>query len=73
MKHDWEQMPEGIEGIWTHGKRRCKNCRAVQTKHASYEWMRVKSYSWMPRAGRCKPKSELIAELSIDAAPATGF
>lgn len=54
MRHDFEPVNQGIEGIWNYGKRRCKNCKKTQTKQSEQEWMKVTGYKWYPLIGRCK-------------------
>ena len=58
MKHNWEDVEQGLAGMWNHGKRRCRNCGAEQIKQAEISWMKVTGYRWLPLVGRCKPLAQ---------------
>lgn len=54
VKHNWEEINQGIKGISNYGKRQCEICGAVQVKESIHVWMRVVGYRWFPLIGRCK-------------------
>jgi hypothetical protein len=56
VKHAWEDVKQGIEGISNYGKRRCSNCGAEQIKYDTQDWGRITGYRWEPLVGRCKGK-----------------
>jgi len=58
VKHEWEYPPSTIQDLGNYGRRRCKHCKAEQTKEAHYLWMRVTGYRWYPLVGRCKGGSD---------------
>lgn len=56
MRHKWITPPAIMTDLFHHGRRKCVNCGAEQTKEVQHLWMRVTGYRWEPLVGRCKPK-----------------
>lgn len=70
MKHEWEHVYQGPEGLGNYGKRRCARCGAEQTKYSQHVWGRVTGYRWEPLVGRCKPPANRLPRLSDSIRPA---
>jgi hypothetical protein len=58
MRHDWQDIPSTVSDPHWYGKRKCRNCGAVQTREDEQNWGRIIGYRWRPLVGRCKPKDE---------------
>ena len=63
MRHEWETLPSTVSEPNLWGKRRCRNCGAVQEYEQLQNWMRIVGYRWYPLVGRCKGKS--VDQLTI--------
>ena len=85
LRHDWydpryeeprDPEPENVSERFSRdnnfGVRKCRACGARQVKHSNHEGGRVVSYSWYPRAGRCKP-IEWLTTAANPRSPATGY
>ena len=69
MAHDWEDILCELtpaEQLSVYGHRRCRNCRAVQSREAQHVWMRITGYRWEPLVGGCPtalaPDEESVAD-----------
>ena len=68
-KHDWKYVDTHPGGKYfkyfgCHDLRECRNCGAIQAKHANHVWGRVTGYYWEPKVGRCKPKKLLRKQIN---------
>jgi len=71
MKHDWEEIslvtPDNPWADMNHfGARKCRNCGSVQQKNQQFSWARVTGHRWEPLAGRCKGKSDTVAQTPVE-------
>lgn len=59
MAHEWKDINPYIGssyfnfGWGSYGVRECKKCKALQKKESDSSWMRITSYYWTPKVGRC--------------------
>ena len=68
MKHAWQDVDEGWQGLMRDRLRRCTKCGKEQRRTVRYFWMRVDGYRWMPLAGRCtgKKSGKTLREVFAD-------
>lgn len=57
MKHRWQRIEQGPEGMMNYGKRQCVKCGLIQEKSSIHVWGRVTGYEWWPKR-ECQTEKE---------------